>query len=150
MKLFLSTAALFTMVFSIARPSSSGGGVPAAVHYIEHGKFSAMLAKGGPVISDPGLLVLAQRRGAGPAEYHERTNHVFIMVEGEATFVAGGKLINAKRTAPDEMRADAIEGGETFHLSKGDVITIPAKTPHWWKEVSTNTVAYYGVNIESQ
>lgn len=150
MKLALSTVALFILVFSIAPSSSSGEGVPAAVHYIEHGKVSAMLAKGGPVISDPGLIVLAQRRGVGPAEYHERTNHVFIMVEGEATFVVGGKLINAKRTAPNEMRADGIEGGETFHLSKGDVITIPAKTPHWWKEVSTNTVAYYGVNIESQ
>ena len=29
-------------------------------------------------------------------------------------------------------------------------ITIPAKTPHWFKEVPTKTVAYYAVNIESQ
>jgi quercetin dioxygenase-like cupin family protein len=34
-------------------------------------------------------------------------------------------------------------------LSKGDVITIPAKTPHWFKELSTPTIAYYAVNIES-
>jgi quercetin dioxygenase-like cupin family protein len=35
------------------------------------------------------------------------------------------------------------------HLTKGDVITIPAKTPHWWKEVPTKTIAYYAVNIEN-
>jgi hypothetical protein len=29
-------------------------------------------------------------------------------------------------------------------MTKGDVITIPAKTPHWFKEVPTKTVAYYG------
>ena len=31
----------------------------------------------------------------------------------------------------------------------GDVITIPAKTPHWWKDTSkTGSVGYYAVNIE--
>jgi quercetin dioxygenase-like cupin family protein len=59
-------------------------------------------------------------------------------------------MVDAKRTNPDQMVAAAIEGGETHHLSKGDVITIPAKTPHWWKDVPTKTVAYYAVNIESE
>jgi quercetin dioxygenase-like cupin family protein len=83
-------------------------------------------------------------------EYHEHTNHIFIMVEGEATFITGGTMVGAKRTSPDQMVATSIDGGETHHLSKGDVITIPAKTPHWWKEVPTKTAAYYAVNIESQ
>jgi len=30
------------------------------------------------------------------------------------------------------------------------VITIPAKTPHWWKEVTTKTVGYFAINIESK
>ena len=30
-----------------------------------------------------------------------------------------------------------------------DVITIPAKTPHWFKEIPTQTIAYYAVNIEN-
>jgi mannose-6-phosphate isomerase-like protein (cupin superfamily) len=108
------------------------------------------MAKGGAIVNDPGLVVLANRRGAAAVEYHEHTNHIFIMVEGEATFVTGGNMVGAQQTAPDQMRATSIEGGVTYHLSKGDVITIPAKTPHWWKEVSTTTVAYYAVNIEGQ
>ena len=42
-----------------------------------------------------------------------------------------------------------IEGGQVHRLSKGDVISIPANTPHWWKDTSaTGSVGYYAVNIE--
>jgi len=75
-------------------------------------------------------VVLAQRRQAGEVEFHEHTNHVFIMVDGEATLVVGGTMVDAKKTAPGQMRAPSAEGGTTYHLNKGDVITIPAKTPH--------------------
>jgi mannose-6-phosphate isomerase-like protein (cupin superfamily) len=126
------------------------GGVPAAVHYINHDKVTEVMSKGGPIVSDPGLVVLAQRRQAGEVEFHERTNHVFVIVEGEATLVVGGTMVNARRTAADQIRAASVEGGTTYHMTKGDVITIPAKTPHWFREVPTKTVAYYAVNIESE
>lgn len=127
----------------------TAAGVPTAVIYVPHEKVSATMAKGGAIIEDQGLRVLAQRRGTGEAEAHEKTNHVFIIVEGEATFVTGGTLVGAKQTAPDQLRASRIQGGQTHHLTKGDVITIPAKTPHWWKEIPTQTIAYYAVNMEN-
>src|SRR3979490_929625 len=123
-------------------------GVPTTVTYIPHDKVSAVMAKGGSIINDHGLVVLAQRRGAGEVEVHEKTNHVFIIVEGEATFVTGGTLVGARETAPNQRRAPSVEGGESHHLTKGDVITIPAKTPHWFKEVPTKTIAYYAINTE--
>ena len=123
-------------------------GVPTAVTYVPHDKVSATMAKGGSIINDHGLIVLAQRRDAGEVEVHEKTNHVFIIVEGEAIFVVGGTLVDARQTAPDQRRAPSVQGGQIYHLTKGDVITIPAKTPHWFKEVSTQTIAYYAVNIE--
>jgi mannose-6-phosphate isomerase-like protein (cupin superfamily) len=151
MKSLLTLAALLTMgVFLTAAAAPLGGGVPAAVHFIGHDKVAEVMAKGGPIINDPGLVVLANRRGTGQVEYHEKTNHIFIMVEGEATFITGGNMVGAKRTNADQMVATSIEGGETHHLVKGDVITIPAKTPHWWKEMTGKTVAYYAVNIDSQ
>jgi mannose-6-phosphate isomerase-like protein (cupin superfamily) len=127
----------------------TAAGVPTAVTYVPHDKVSATMAKGGSIINDQGLVVLANRRGAGDVEVHEKTNHVFIIVEGEATMVTGGTLVGARQTSPDQRRAESIQGGQTYHLTKGDVITIPAKTPHWWKEVSTQTIAYYAVNIEN-
>jgi mannose-6-phosphate isomerase-like protein (cupin superfamily) len=151
MRTLLARTVLLTMaVLLIEAAASLGSGVPAAVHYIGHDKVMKVMSKGGPIVSDPGLVVLAQRREAGPVEYHDYTNHVFVMVEGEATLVVGGTMVDPKRTAPDQMRAPTLDGGTIYHLSKGDVITIPAKTPHWFKEVPTKTVAYYAVNIESE
>jgi len=123
-------------------------GVPTVVTYVPHDKVTSTMAKGGPIINDHGLIVLAQRRGAGEVEVHEKTNHVFIIVEGEATFVTGGTLVGAKDTAPGQKRAPNVEGGEVHHLTKGDVITIPAKTPHWFKDVPSKTIAYYAINTE--
>ena len=141
---------LTTAVLFITAALLLGSGVPAAVHYIGHDKVTEVMTKGGPIVSDPGLVVLANRRTSGEVEYHDHTNHVFVIVEGEATLVVGGTMVQPKRTAADQMRAPSSEGGTTYHLSKGDVITIPAKTPHWFKEVSTKTIAYYAVNIESE
>ena len=123
-------------------------GVPTAVTYVTHDKAAATFVKGGQIIGDKGLVMLANRRGAGEVEVHEKTNHVFIITEGEATFVTGGTLVNARQTAPGQTRAPSVQGGTTYHLSKGDVITVPAKTPHWFKEVPTQTVAYYAINLE--
>ena len=39
------------------------------------------------------------------------------MVDGEATFIIGGTMVNPKRTKPDQMTATSIEGGQTFHLT---------------------------------
>ena len=128
----------------------AANGVPTTVTYVPHDKVSATMVKGGQIIDDHGLIVLAQRRTAGEVEVHEKTNHVFIIVEGEATFVTGGSLVGARETAPGQTRAASVQGGVVHHLSKGDVITIPAKTPHWFKEVPTptKTIAYYAINTE--
>ena len=145
MKLLLALAAAFTFGVLMA----AAAGVPMRVHYIPHDKVAAEMIKGGQIISDNGLIVLANRATARGSEMHATTNHVFIIVDGEGTFVTGGKLTNPKETGPGQTRGDGIEGGETHRLSKGDVITVPANTPHWWKDTSaTGSVGYYAVNIE--
>ena len=143
MKVLSMLAMLVTMTVIM-----TADGVPTTVTYVPHDTVAATMAKGGSIVNDHGLIVLAQRRAAGEVEVHEKTNHVFIIVEGEATFVTGGTLVDARETGPDQRRASSVQGGETHHLTKGDVITIPAKTPHWFKEVPTQTIAYYAVNTE--
>lgn len=124
-------------------------GVPMKVNYVGHDHVAATMVKGGQIVSDNGLVVLANRAVQRGAEMHDKTNHVFIIVDGEATFVTGGTLIKPNVISPGQTRADGIEGGQSHHLSRGDVITIPANTPHWWKDTSkTGSVGYYAVNIE--
>jgi mannose-6-phosphate isomerase-like protein (cupin superfamily) len=137
----LAMVAILSMVVS-------ADGVPTVVTYVPNSKVTEVMTKGGEIVNDKGLIILANRRGAGEVEVHDKTNHIFIIVEGEAMFVTGGTLVGAKNTAPGQIRATSLTGGQTHQLMKGDVITIPAKTPHWWKEVSTKTIAYYAINTE--
>jgi mannose-6-phosphate isomerase-like protein (cupin superfamily) len=128
--------------------TATADGVPTVVTYVPNSKVTEVMTKGGEIVNDKGLIILANRRGAGEVEVHDKTNHIFIIVEGEATFVTGGTLVGAKNTAPGQIRATSMNGGQTHQLKKGDVITIPAKTPHWWKEVQSKTIAYYAINTE--
>ena len=135
----LSTAALAT-----------AASFPQRVHYIDHDKVAAAFVKGERIIEDEGLMVIANRGVQRGSEMHDNTNHVFIIVDGEAEFVTGGKMVDPKVTAPGQTRGSGIEGGVSHHLAKGDVITIPAKTPHQWKDTSkTGSVGYYAVNFDN-
>ena len=135
----------FLMMMAVV---ANADGVPTVVTYVPNSKVTEVMTKGGEIVNDKGLIILANRRGAGEVEVHDKTNHIFIIVEGEATFVTGGTLVGAKNTAPGQIRATGMNGGQTHQLKKGDVITVPAKTPHWWKDVPTKTIAYYAINTE--
>ena len=89
-----------------------------------------------PIIDTDHYSVMALRRtAAGQVEVHEKDTDVFLIIDGRATFVTGGKVLGGKNTQPGETRGTGIEGGETYILSKGDVITIPNGTPHWFSTV---------------
>ena len=128
--------------------TAAADGVPTVVTYVPNSTVTEVMTKGGEIVNDKGLIILANRRGSGEVEVHDKTNHIFIIVEGEATFVTGGTLVGAKNTAPGQIRATSMNGGQTHQLKKGDVITVPAKTPHWWKDVQSKTIAYYAINTE--
>lgn len=145
---------LFVFAIALASAAVVGGsiaeGFPKRVHFIPHDKANAAFVKGERLIEDEGLIVIANRGRQRGAELHKKTNHVFIIVEGEADFVTGGRMIDPKETEPNQVRGPGIEGGTVHHLTKGDVITIPANTPHQWKDTSkTGSIAYYAVNIEN-
>ena len=84
----LSMTALVTLV--------TAAGFPNRVHYINHEKVNAAMVKGDRIIEDEGLIVIANRGVQRGAEMHAKTNHVFIIVDGEADIVTGGKMIDPK------------------------------------------------------
>jgi mannose-6-phosphate isomerase-like protein (cupin superfamily) len=117
------------------------------VTYVEHDKVVAALAKGGPLVSAPDLLVSGSHRDkAGLVEVHDKETDVIYVVDGDATFVTGGTMIRGKNTKAGQHLGTEIKGGETHKLSKGDVIVVPAGTPHWFKEVP-HSVSYYVVKV---
>lgn len=115
----------------------------APVTYIDSEKVSAAFAKGQPLIETPGYKVQAGRRqGPGLVELHTQETDVFYIVDGTATFVTGGTMVDGKLVSPGQMRGTSITGGETHHLKKGDVIIVPNGTPHQFIETS-NPFLYF-------
>ena len=108
----------------------------------------AGFAKGGVLIGDMpdrGFQVHTSRRDQpGLVEVHTRDTDVFQVLSGSATLVTGGSMVDGKETAPNEWRGTRIEGGDIRTIVKGDVVVIPAGTPHWFKAVD-GPVTYFAV-----
>lgn len=88
----------------------------------------------------------SRRDSPGVVEVHQRDSDIMYVLKGSATLMAGGKLLDGKTTAPDEVRGSQLSGGETYRLSEGDVIVIPRGEPHWFKEVK-GPFLYFTVKV---
>jgi quercetin dioxygenase-like cupin family protein len=138
---------LFATTFVATAALLMGGEGNPGVTYIGHDKVSAALTKSGPLHKQSDLLVMGSHRsGAGSVELHEKETDIFYVVDGEATFITGGKMIGSKVTSPGQRVGTDIQGGQAYHLTKGDVMVIPAGIPHWFKEVP-NSVSYFVVKV---
>jgi mannose-6-phosphate isomerase-like protein (cupin superfamily) len=92
-------------------------------------------------------FLMAHREGSGEAEYHENQADVMVIETGEGTLVYGGKMVDAKTTAPNEMRGPSISGGMEKKVAAGDVVTIPAKLPHQMKLDPGKEITYFVVKV---
>ena len=70
------------------------------------------------------------------------------MLQGTATLVTGGTVIDEKTIEPEEIRGRESKDGESRKITKGDVVIIPNGTPHWFKEVNA-PIDYYVVKVRA-
>jgi mannose-6-phosphate isomerase-like protein (cupin superfamily) len=73
---------------------------------------------------------VAYRNGNGEAEIHEKQADLLLIRSGTGTVLVGGKIVEGKPSAPDEVRGKSIEGGTRYPIAAGDVLYIPANTVH--------------------
>jgi uncharacterized protein GlcG (DUF336 family)/mannose-6-phosphate isomerase-like protein (cupin superfamily) len=119
---------------------------PIGVSFYEKERVRQSFAKGAVLFdgNDKYMVHTSRRDKAGMAEVHLKDADIIYVQEGAATFVTGGTVVDGKTTASDEIRGREISGGETRQISQGDVIIVPAGTPHWFKEVPS-PLTYYVV-----
>jgi glc operon protein GlcG len=123
----------------------------APVEFFAGKDVAAAFAEGGVLLDGTGrnYMVHASRRDkAGQAELHELDTDVIYVLGGSATLVTGGTVVGGKMTEPREIRGTSIDGGDTRVIRKGDVITVPNGTPHWFKEVN-GPLTYYVVKVRA-
>jgi mannose-6-phosphate isomerase-like protein (cupin superfamily) len=74
---------------------------------------------------------LVYRTSSGVPEVHRDWADHFVVIEGAATLVTGGTVVNAKETGPGETRGTSITGGKEYALTPGTNLTVPPGVPHW-------------------
>ena len=97
-------------------------------------------------------LLLKTRREAssGQAEWHEKQADLIVVQSGQATIIIGGQIVDGKTTAANEIRGTSIEGGERQALKTGDVVHVPAKTPHQVLLSAGQSLDYVVLKVDSQ
>lgn len=88
---------------------------------------------------------------------HDKVSEVYHVLEGAGTLVTGGTLVNPQRREGTSevvtqingpgFSGTAIDGGVRRRIAKGDIVIIPAGTPHWFPEVQED-LTYTVVRVD--
>ena len=70
------------------------------------------------------------REGSGLVEIHQKLADYVVVRSGEGAVMVGGRLADPKPGGPNELRGTILEGATRFPVAAGDVLYIPANTPH--------------------
>ena len=92
--------------------------------------------------------MLAFRQKSGGGELHQNFADMFVILDGHATVVTGGNVVEQKTVSPGEIRGKAVEGGTRQEVRAGDVVHIPAGMPHQTLVADGQTVTYFVVKAE--
>ena len=95
----------------------AAGDAPTAPHYFKPAQVDAARAAGetGSVLVEaPDFRVLASRRDKpGQSEVHATDTDIFVVIDGHATIVVGGRMIDSKKISAGEFAHHGISSGKT-------------------------------------
>lgn len=134
---------LSVLTFVATSPLAVSAGQHASsskVAYFNHAQVAVAFAKGETLVQGNAgravYRVLTGRRDhPGEVEFHKLDTDIMYIIKGTATFVTGGTILDAKNTAPNEIRGESIKNGTPHQLGPGDIIIVPHGVPHWFKKV---------------
>jgi mannose-6-phosphate isomerase-like protein (cupin superfamily) len=74
--------------------------------------------------------------GTTPPSIHEKNGEMFFVVDGDGVVNTGGKLVDPVRRG-NNILGTSIVDGQSRPIHKGDVVFVPAGTPHQIADVKT-------------
>jgi len=83
-----------------------------------------------------------RRNGDGPPEFHQDIIDVVFVQSGSGTLVMGGEM-----TGESNVMGARIDGGSRHAVAAGDVLHIPARTPHGYLVPDGGHITYVLVRV---
>ena len=96
-------------------------------------------------IADHYRINIVRRTKPQGAITHADGTEVHHIIDGAATFVTGGTIV--RPAGAGRGGTATIEGGQSRRVAKGDVILVPAGTPHWYRDL-VGTITYLEVRFD--
>jgi mannose-6-phosphate isomerase-like protein (cupin superfamily) len=148
MKTFLA-AALAALALAVPVHAQTSAAPPAAIKtFAASAELDALIAQakqqrkdGQALVSlpllrlPPSMARLDYRASVGPANLHKAEMEMFYVLEGSATLVVGGVLVDPTPANGGNLNGASVAGGESRRIARGDVLMIPPNTPHWFSAV---------------
>ena len=104
-----------------------------------------------------GLVQRPPTTSLGAIQHHNQTE-VYYVVSGRGTMVTGGALTNGRALDPEggtvrrltgPSSVGGIEGGVSREIGPGDMVIVPANSPHGFSEI-TETITYIVVRVDPE
>src|SRR5580692_5315737 len=93
----------------------------------------------------------------GVAAVHFKVSEIYHVIDGAGTLVTGGTMVDAKTRPADAISVrledgpgasgTSIQGGVSQRIKAGDVVIIPAGTPHWFSSIE-GSITYVVVRFD--
>jgi len=87
--------------------------------------------------------MLGFRDRSGGAELHKDYADIDVILDGTCTVVVGGTIADSKASGPGEVRGTSVQGGQSTVVHKGDILHIPANTPHQMLLPAGGSLTYF-------
>jgi mannose-6-phosphate isomerase-like protein (cupin superfamily) len=99
-----------------------------------------------------GVAMVQRTVGDQGALAHSKIDEIYYILEGGGTLLTGGTLVNARETASSltvgpGWSGTGIQGGESRRVTPGDVVFIPAGTPHMFSQLD-RTIRYLTYRVD--
>ncbi len=92
--------------------------------------------------------MLNVRARTGGAEIHAHFADIFVVIDGEASLVTGGAVVDPKENPNGETSGSSVKGGQQRKLVKGDIVHISAGIPHQLLIDPGKTFAYFVFKVQ--
>lgn len=98
--------------------------------------------------------------GSPTGLWHQGQTETYLIISGSGTLVTGGKVVNGRKSAPESQVTKVLNGPSCSGsiagddvvkrvVNVGDIIIIPAGTPHGWVDIGDH-VDYLSIRPDPQ